>query len=256
MQTIMFNSEKGGTGKTELSTLTAAFMAVIGARVLVVDLDAQAHATIRFGLPKAPGLYDVLVRDGDVLDHIVRAEQAAYCPAGKAPAGALYVLPGNFETGMIANSPIEKDALADMLDDVSGLIDVCIIDTAPSAGALLAFAHIAADYVVVPTQLEFLSLDGLIGTIRAAGRSGVELLGIVPNRVKHTALHEMYYEDLQGAAAENDWHLFGKIYDRIGWAEASSMQQIIYTFDNEMSKARIEGIRLAREIAVKVGVYV
>ena len=60
---ISIASQKGGVGKTTLATHIAAGLAVKGHRVVLVDSDPQGHATVALGLPKEPGLYDLLVRD-------------------------------------------------------------------------------------------------------------------------------------------------------------------------------------------------
>lgn len=257
MQTIVFNSEKGGTGKTTLSTHTAALMAAYGGRVLLVDADPQAHATISLGIDKQPGLYNVLVRGEDLTAHIKTPDPERYSPPGVEPKGVLYVLPGNAETHAIATMLEDADALAEVLEDIEDAIDVVIIDTPPSPGLLLSLIYSAANYVVVPTQMEMLSLDGVAGTIAAANKRGVELLGIIPNQYRETtALHKYFLEQLSEIARENNWRMFPPIAQRIVWAEASTLQQMVYSLDGEAGKARVEATRLARDIMRVIGVAV
>lgn len=248
MQTIMFNSEKGGTGKTTLSTLTAAFLAVTGRRVLLLDFDPQAHATISFGLQKAPGLYDVLVRGVDIVDRFITPPLDSFDPRNSG-RGSLYMVPGNEETYAIPSIVKEVEVLRNILDDLDDLIDICIIDTAPAAGLLLTLPWNASNYVVVPSRMEYLSLDGIAGTIQRAAKEGVHLMGIVPTMFRNqTVLHQHHYDELRAAAIQQNWPLWEPIADRIEWAEASTMRSMIYSLDGPMSKARHEAIKFGKRV--------
>lgn len=257
MQTIVFNSEKGGTGKTTLSTHVAALIAAYGGRVLLIDADPQGHATISFGIEKQPGLYNVLVRGEDIVKHLRTPDAERYAPPGVEPKGQLFVLPGNVETHAITSLLEEADALAEVLEDIEEAVDFVIIDTPPSPGLLLSLIYNAADYVIVPTQMEMLSLDGVAGTIAAANKRGVKLLGIIPNQYReNTMLHKYFMEKLEEIATENNWNTFTPIAQRIVWAEASTLQQMVYSLDGEAGKARVEAGKLAREIMKALGVKV
>lgn len=248
MQTIMFNSEKGGTGKTTLATLSAAFLAVTGRRVLLLDFDPQAHATISFGVAKAPGLYDVLVRGVDIVDRFITPPPESFDPRGSG-RGSLYIVPGNEETYAIPTIVKEVEALKAILDDLTDLIDIVIIDTAPAAGLLLTLPWSASDYVLVPSRMEYLSLDGIAGTVRRSQREGVELMGIIPTMFRsQTVLHQHHYTEIREAATQYAWPLWEPIADRIEWAEASTMRSMIYSLDGPMSKARHEAIKFGKRV--------
>src|SRR5512145_1439072 len=68
MRTIAIVNQKGGCGKTTSAVNLAGCLELDGARVLVVDLDPQAHATIALGVdPEAldENLYEVLAEECD-----------------------------------------------------------------------------------------------------------------------------------------------------------------------------------------------
>src|SRR2546428_10620416 len=56
---ISFTNNKGGTGKTTTTVNLAAALALMGRRVLLVDLDPQGNSTVGVGLEKAKLLYTV-----------------------------------------------------------------------------------------------------------------------------------------------------------------------------------------------------
>lgn len=252
---IMFNSEKGGTGKTSLSTLYAAYRAIRGDRVIVVDLDMQAHATISFNIEPQPGLYNALVRGASLESQLITPASEAWIPEGKHAAGELYVLPGNSESAAITSTVDDPDALAALLSQAEAYADVVIIDTPPAGGMLLALAWQAVDHVVIPVQLEALSMHGLMGTIRRASRSRVQLAAIVPNMMQQTVLHNYYAEELREAASAQGWHVLPPIGRRIEWAESSSMRQMIYGIEGSMSKARAEAIEFCTHLTRQLERY-
>lgn len=114
MKVITLLNEKGGVGKTTLATHLAMGMAARGAKVLLVDGDPQGHATIRCGVKKSPGLYELLVRDAQWREVVVNVAPEKFgIPGEVLPAGRLWVLPSNVETRNIANSISESSLLAE-----------------------------------------------------------------------------------------------------------------------------------------------
>ena len=103
MITLAILNEKGGVGKTTLAVTVAAGLAARGRRVLLIDADAQGHATRALGLAKYPGLYELLVREADYQDAL-RAVPSAKYGGIAGDASSLYVIGSNIETINIAAS--------------------------------------------------------------------------------------------------------------------------------------------------------
>lgn len=153
---IAVANQKGGVGKTTTTVNLGAYLAEAGKKVLLIDVDPQAHTTSGLGVgPGAAGtIYNVLV-DRVALKDVVVA----------APVKGLYVAPGAID---LAGAEIElvplaarehrlKTAVAPVRDE----FDYVIIDCPPSLGLLTLNALTAADSLLVPIQCEYYALEGL-----------------------------------------------------------------------------------------------
>lgn len=246
MKVITVTSEKGGTGKTTLATHIAAGLALRGKRVLLVDFDPQGHATLSFGVTKSPGLYEMLVRDTDIAELVVNPSPDVFVPEGIALTGKLYVLPGNEETHGSASHPNMRNVglFRECLEDMGHALDVVVVDTAPSPGALLTLVYHATDYVIIPVQMEDLSLHGLLSTLKAMGKWNARLMGIVPTMFREkTDLHRYHHKLLTETAVERDWCVWQPVHQRTIWGEASASRKMVYLLKSS-GKAKAEAMRL------------
>lgn len=161
MQTIAIYNFKGGSFKSTATHTLATGLAIRGKRVLVVDTDPQAHASILLGVTPQPGLYDLLVRDARWNDVLQQAPTANY--TSKHVNGLIAVLPGDDETASIANSKkITSPAkLRKRLQQIKDHFDLCLIDTSPTPSLMSSIIYLAADSVLYPTKPEALHFDGL-----------------------------------------------------------------------------------------------
>lgn len=154
--TLAFMNQKGGVGKTTTVVNVAAAMAQRGRRVLVIDMDPQAHASLHLGHDPAEldgSVYDVLLEPSLVSDAIVKSrENLAVLPAEVDLAAAEVEL---------ATGDDRHGRLTTAIDLVASDFDVVMIDCPPSLGLLTLNALAAADSVIVPMQAHFLALQGV-----------------------------------------------------------------------------------------------
>ena len=132
MKIITLLNEKGGVGKTTVACHIAAGLAIKGKRVLLIDADPQGHATVMFGMPKEPGLYDLMVRNAPYQQVLRPISPDLYKMPDSPVTGKLFLLPSNIETRNIANSINNILAFRDKFLPLEGSIDVAIIDTSPT----------------------------------------------------------------------------------------------------------------------------
>lgn len=241
MKVITLLNEKGGVGKTTLATHMAMGLAARGAKVLLVDGDPQGHATIRCGMKKAPGLYELLVRDSPWREVVALVPPEKFgTPGDVLPSGRLWMLPSNVETRNIANSISEASLLAERLDDWGTSIDVVVIDSSPTPSLLHGVFYTATDYVVYPTQLAFSSFDGLVESIKhrmEADKSrasrwqlpSIQVLGIVPTMYRSVTNEQRdNLNELQKQFGSMVWQ---PIPQATIWQEAESRAQPVYQIE-------------------------
>ncbi len=174
-------NQKGGVGKTTTVVSLAAWLALSGKRVLVVDVDPQGNATSGLGIDRSAlpaSLYDVLLGEVAAADAIVPTAipGCSILPSTRALSGA--------EIELIDLDQRER-RLASILAPVRERFDILLLDCPPSIGLLSVNALTAADSVLVPIQCEYFALEGLgqlmetIALVRAHLNPGLELKGLV-----------------------------------------------------------------------------
>jgi chromosome partitioning protein len=168
MKTIAVLNQKGGVGKTTTVTNTAAALAGLGAKVVVIDLDPQAHLTIHLGLePQSieSGSYRILTQSAKLESEITMVRPNLWLlPANINLVGAESEL-----VSVVGREIILREAIQASEEE----FDYCLIDCAPSLGLLTLNALAAAEEVLIPLQPHFLALQGfgkLLQTIELVNR--------------------------------------------------------------------------------------
>lgn len=156
MRRIAVLNQKGGVGKTTTAANLGAALARSGSRVLLIDLDPQAHLSLHFGVEirdDQPSIYDVLTESMPAEQVLLRvAENVTIAPADIDLAGA--------EAELVSITGREV-LLREALDRLPGQYDYLLIDCPPSLGVLTVNALVAVREVLIPLQTHFLALQGL-----------------------------------------------------------------------------------------------
>ena len=175
-------NQKGGVGKTTTAINLGAYLAILGQRVLIVDIDPQANATSSVGVDKQTvkgGTYEALL--------------------GGAPAAAMILLNARLKFSILPASPSLAGAEVELVNELgresklkhalAPLIhrfDYILIDCPPSLGLLTVNGLMAAqDGVLIPVQCEYLALEGLgelsrtVQRVRTALFPGLKIRGVI-----------------------------------------------------------------------------
>lgn len=178
-------NQKGGVGKTTSCVNLAFLLARKGLRVLLIDCDGQANATIHFGL-------DPLAEEhaGHTLDHVLFAQKPAGDAVVRVCNDLLGLLPASINLAAadteLIREPNGSLVLRENIDDIRAGWDFIILDCAPNLGLLTISALNAADLVLIPSQTEMLSIAGIpkimetISKVRRRINPRVAVVGILP----------------------------------------------------------------------------
>ena len=154
---IAVANQKGGVGKTTTAVNLSAYMAKLGRKTLLIDMDPQGNASSGYGVDKtqvAYSCYDLLMEDVPAQQTVLSTmlDNLFLIPSHVNLVGAEIEL-----VSTIAREQILKNVLA----AIRNQYDYIFIDCPPSLGLLTLNALTAADKLLVPIQCEFYALEGL-----------------------------------------------------------------------------------------------
>jgi len=159
---ISLCNQKGGVGKSTTAQSLAVFLAALGKKILLVDIDPQANSTSGLGINQRKlekSIYHVLI--------------------GKVPTGAVIKKTGILSLDILPSSSALAGAavelvdiknreykLKEVLEPIRRKYDFIIVDSPPSLGLLTINALTASQKTIIPVQCEYYALEGLADLLR------------------------------------------------------------------------------------------
>lgn len=266
---IAFTNQKGGVGKTTTCVNMSTYMALMGKKVLLIDIDPQGNATSGLGQDKSgnvKSIYDVISGNVDVVDAVKKTE-----------IQGLDIIPANIDLAGVEVELVymkeRESVIKKIINKVKNSYDYITIDCPPSLGLLTVNALTASDGVIIPIQCEFFALEGLsqlMNTIRLVKKTGLNQALTVEGVV--LTMRDSR-SNLGRQVAEEIGKFFGSsvfnttIPRNVRLAEAPSYGMPIYLYDRSCSgsvaylklteeyfeKNKIEYKKIARKSSKKWG---
>jgi cellulose biosynthesis protein BcsQ len=197
-------SQKGGAGKTTVVLGLAAAAQVTGCRVLVVDLDPQANASVVLDAARTGWTTHHVLADPRP-ELLRQAVQATGWGEGVDVVPAELALERRESPGHAG-----EQRLAGALDGLQGY-DLVLVDCPPALGTLTRNGLAAARYALVVTEPTVFGLMGAqqalvaVDTVRAAVNATLRPAGIVLNKLRHTVEHDYRQHEVTEAYPDLVW---------------------------------------------------
>ncbi|MCH7548669.1 MAG: ParA family protein, partial [Candidatus Krumholzibacteriota bacterium] len=191
-----FLNQKGGVGKTTSVVNIGCGLAILGQKVLIVDLDPQGHLSAFLGINTdslETTIYDVLRARVAPKDAIITQQLGARLTIdGQDSTLSIGIIPSNLdlaeaESGL-ALTPDREILLRKAIGTLGADFDYILIDCPPSLGLLSTNALVASKKVFVPVQTEYLAFESLenllktIETVMARRNPELQIGGLIATR--------------------------------------------------------------------------
>jgi len=243
MKTIAVYHNKGGVGKTTVAVNLAAALRKKGKRVLLLDLDSQANTTFATGLIKFQfeeddnlkdlNIYHVLESgDFNFIHNVVRKSHYFNNPEIDVIPSHINLIEGQYKLNQIGAS---KTRLITKLKKVENEYDVVIIDTPPSRDLYAQVALIAANYLIIPSDLKPFANQGLLSVKsflkevnefrEIIGKPPITLMGVLPSKIATNSKFLEYTFPRQRSVIKERYELplmESVIYERTALSECTN----------------------------------
>lgn len=232
---------KGGIGKTTTVVNVGAGLALKGAHVLLVDVDAQGNLALALGISPRRTLYEPLVDGASITKSITSARpNLDLIAADESLLGAQPIL---------ARRPDWSRILEQVLQPLKRAYDFIFIDCGGSMTVLNINALIAASDVVIPTTVEHLSIKGLEKLFKqvASVKNGVGSIRVIiptmydPRRRQSVMLLEHLHTTYGSLVAP-------PIRVNVRLSESSSAGRTIYEYDRR-SRGSLDYAQLVERLS-------
>ena len=235
MRIVAIANQKGGCGKTTTAVNLATALAMLGKRVLLIDLDPQAHATIGLGC-------DPETVDKSVYHLFAESDVPVNVMIVKSNTEGLDVLPSNvLLSGVeleLASMENREFILDKKLKTINGQYDMSIIDCSPSLSLLTINALVASNELIIPVQTHYYALEGLrqlletVDIVQKRFNQNLEILGLlltfVESRTKLSRQVQRQMREFFGDLVFNT-----VIHKDVRLAEAPSAHESVFSYAPE-----------------------
>lgn len=197
MHTIVIANQKGGVGKTTTTINLGAALAKSGKRVLLIDADHQGHTTKGLNIkPENGTLCDIFTDEYKMLEDVMCSTEQK----------GLWVIPSNIQLARVEmklslmgakeyrlRKKIQKSLEYQRRSKVHEF-DYCLIDCPPTFGNICLNAFLSAQWVIMPMQLSYFSLEGVDSFIESLNYVNDELGELVGHHIDFLGVLLNFYD--------------------------------------------------------------
>ena len=233
---IAVANQKGGVGKTTTAVTLASALTRLGKRVLIMDLDPHACASVHLRYypdDLEHSVNDIFAEDRPHMDELWGAIRQHH------PTQEFDVVPATIRLAELEvdlrNRKGKGAILQQTLEHVRGEYDFIVLDCPPHVGILLVNALVACDLLVVPIQTDFLALHGLkllFDTIKVLNK-------VLPSPICYRVLPTLYDRRARACA---------RVLELLDLKMRSSMFRTVIGMDTRFRDASAQG-RVIYEIS-------
>lgn len=174
MKIISIANQKGGCGKTTTAINLASALSLNGKKVLLLDLDPQAHASLGLDIKSQDSIYNVISKLTPrklKIDNIIRRVENRFD-----------IVPSNILVGTLEQELSDEIGrelkLSEVINEVRDRYDYILIDCAPSLGILTVNAIRVSDELMIPVETSRFSMQGVDHLM--------DIVGLVKDRLNHS----------------------------------------------------------------------
>lgn len=246
MKTLAIINQKGGVGKSTTALAIGAGLILKGYRVLSIDLDAQGNLSYTMrATTQDYNILRVLQNPKAIKEEVQHTEQGDIIAGSPFLSGADTLIT---QTG-------KEYRLKEALETIAGEYDYCIVDTPPALGILTINALTACTGVIIPSQADIYSLQGIaqlnntIEAVRKYCNPSLTIKGIVLTRFNgRSIIRKEVAEMLEQTAEQFQTKLYNsRIRECTALVEAQATRQSIYNYSPK-SNATADYKALVNEI--------
>jgi len=226
MEIIAVCSQKGGSGKTTTAISLSAALATNGKKVLLIDLDPQAHATMGLNIESKASIYDVLSNMSKNKKKLTEICIQAEKNFNIAPSSLILSTIEQELSDEIGRESRLRDVILNELD--ASVYDYVIIDCPPNLGLLTINALRAASSAIIPVEASRFSFEGVTLV--------VNIINLVNERLNHKIAYKVLVSNFDSRLQ----HSF-KILDQIKQSFQDKVYSTIIHINVKLKESQAEG---------------